>query len=272
MLKLRIITGLILLPIALICILWLPSIAFKLVVAVALLLACWEWAGLIPLQSQLTRAVYVVMVTVFTLISITFLPLLFFIVVAAWLWGCAVVFVYARGKKPLGLQYPLVKMLLGAVVFAGCYHAILLLRDIDLVTRTPWLLMALFIVVAADVGAFFSGKMWGKKLLAPRVSPKKTWAGFFGGVLFAMLISFIFTALTYYFEQMPLRAFFQINMASFVAVVFSVMGDLVESILKREANIKDSGSLLPGHGGLLDRLDSILPAIPFFLLIGFSHF
>ena len=119
--------------------------------------------------------------------------------------------------------------------------------------------------MAADTGAYFAGHRFGRVKLAPRVSPGKTWEGVIGGMLLALLASLAGAA---WFEQPPL-AFAAVGLA---AAAFSVVGDLTESMLKRSAGVKDSGHLLPGHGGMLDRLDSIAAGAPLFvfglLLIG----
>lgn len=272
MLKHRMMTALFLLPIAMVCILWIPPNWLALVMGIVLVLGCWEWTNLIPLKNKTTRFLFIFSITAVTLVA-TYVYILtyvfIFLSILFWLWGSLAVFCYAKNQGACALENPISKILFGAIIFPSCFFSVMYLKAMDEVTALPWLLLALFVVVAADVGAFFSGKLWGKRLLAERVSPKKTWAGFWGGVGFAMLISFIFTGTTLFLGQLPWVAFIRINIASFVAVLFSVMGDLVESILKRQVNIKDSGNLLPGHGGILDRIDSLLAAMPVFLLIAF---
>ena len=116
------------------------------------------------------------------------------------------------------------------------------------VTLVVWLL---FVVWATDVGGYFAGKSIGGPKLAPVISPKKTWAGAVGGVLLAVFISFVITYLTGWWEPLP---------AAGTAVLLSVVsqvGDLYESILKRRFHVKDSGGIIPGHGGLLDRIDGL---------------
>ncbi|MCP3659522.1 MAG: phosphatidate cytidylyltransferase [Bacteroidetes bacterium] len=119
----------------------------------------------------------------------------------------------------------------------------------------------LFLIIwANDSGAFFIGKLFGKNKLFKRISPNKTWEGAIGGILFSLILSFLL-------KQFPI---FQIKMwylTSFVISITSVLGDLVASSLKRNFNIKDSGNFLPGHGGLLDRFDSFLISIPFFVIL-----
>ena len=124
--------------------------------------------------------------------------------------------------------------------------------------------MVVVVVAAADIGAYFSGKTWGRHKLAEKVSPAKTWEGFWGGMAGCVLLSLILWAL------LPDRVS-HVGLLSVVAVTVStalasVVGDLSVSMVKRESGVKDSGTLLPGHGGVLDRLDSICGAAPVFAL------
>jgi phosphatidate cytidylyltransferase len=124
--------------------------------------------------------------------------------------------------------------------------------------------MMVVLVVCADIGAFFSGKMWGRHKLAPDVSPGKTWEGFWGGlvaVIFVTTAIWIFLPNTY--THIPLVSALLMGVATGGA---SVVGDLTLSMAKRASGMKDSGALLPGHGGLLDRLDSLCAAAPVFTL------
>jgi phosphatidate cytidylyltransferase len=126
------------------------------------------------------------------------------------------------------------------------------------------LVMMLIIMVAAvDVGAFFTGKLFGKRKLAPALSPNKTWEGVWGGVTLNVAVSIVFAILLNRYVQ----PFAPIDYAIFAALAlivafFSVVGDLAESMLKRNRELKDSGSILPGHGGLLDRIDGLMAATP----------
>ncbi len=145
---------------------------------------------------------------------------------------------------------------IGVLLISGCTLAIY-----DLWQHSPWWLMYLFgLVWVADSGAYFTGKFMGKNKLIPDVSPNKTVEGLLGGLaLTAVLIA----GVAYYrhLESWHLLGFV---LLSLVTVLSSVLGDLFESLLKRKANIKDSGTLLPGHGGVLDRIDSLLAAAPIF--------
>ena len=122
-----------------------------------------------------------------------------------------------------------------------------------------WLLYVMILVWGADSGAYMFGKMFGKHKLAPKVSPGKTWQGFFGGLLTAAVISWAYGWWAH-LNVTPMV----LLVCSIVAALASVLGDLTESMFKREAGIKDSGNLIPGHGGILDRIDSLTAAVPVF--------
>lgn len=115
----------------------------------------------------------------------------------------------------------------------------------------------LLILWSFDVAAYFSGKYFGKRKLFERISPKKTWEGFFGGAIFALIASFFYWKFT---ESLPLWQWMSI---AGIIVVAGTLGDLVESLFKRSIEIKDSGSIIPGHGGFLDRFDGLLLSMPF---------
>lgn len=127
--------------------------------------------------------------------------------------------------------------------------------DLGFATGAQWTLFILALAFAADTGAFFTGRALGRSPLAPRVSPHKTWEGVLGGMLLALAIA---VAGAVWFRQ-PWASFLGLCL---VAAGFSVVGDLTESMLKRHVNLKDSGRLFPGHGGVLDRIDSVTAATP----------
>lgn len=147
---------------------------------------------------------------------------------------------------------------LGLVVLWICAHAVIYLHHV----YGGWMLMYLLTLVwLADIGAYFSGRRFGKRKLAPAISPGKTWEGVYGGVC----VNLVWMVLVYW-----LTDGFDIGLLQFVligisTVLISIVGDLFESILKREAGVKDSGKLLPGHGGILDRIDSVIAAAPVFV-------
>ncbi|MCF6345146.1 MAG: phosphatidate cytidylyltransferase, partial [Thiomicrorhabdus sp.] len=130
---------------------------------------------------------------------------------------------------------------------------------------SPWvILLSLLVIWAVDTGAYFSGRRFGKTKLAPYVSPGKTWEGVWGGVALAFVIS-VLSVLWLSVELRVSVGVFAVSLA--LIALFSVLGDLFESVLKRQAGLKDSGRILPGHGGLLDRGDSLLIAVPMMYLL-----
>jgi phosphatidate cytidylyltransferase len=124
----------------------------------------------------------------------------------------------------------------------------------------PWLVLALLAVVwASDIGAYFVGRRWGRMRLAPAVSPGKTWEGLLGGLALAGAVGALVAALL---GLSPLT----VSAMALSVAALSVVGDLTESMFKRNVGVKDSGTLIPGHGGVLDRMDSITAAVPLFVV------
>jgi phosphatidate cytidylyltransferase len=158
------------------------------------------------------------------------------------------------------------KVLFGLLVLIPAYVALLYLRRHDAHVLLIALLVA--IIWAADVGAYFVGRRFGSSKLAPEVSPGKSWAGLIGGVGVALVIG-----LTAAFIGEPGDSLFSVATWGWlivivaVTVLFSVLGDLFESLMKREHGVKDSSTLLPGHGGVMDRIDSLTAATPVFALL-----
>jgi len=122
------------------------------------------------------------------------------------------------------------------------------------------LIGVLLIIWTYDSGAYISGVLFGKHKMAPNISPKKSWEGFFGGMIFAVIVSFLYSKYT------SLLNFTDWIVLSIIIVLAGTTGDLIESLMKREAGVKDSGTIMPGHGGILDRFDSLLLIIPFVFL------
>lgn len=172
-----------------------------------------------------------------------------------WALAAGVVLAYPA-SAPLVRWRPMV-LAGGALALAGAWAGLLTLRVEFGAAHLVWLLVA---VAAADSGAYFAGRRFGRRKLAPRVSPGKTWEGLAGGAAAALVCG----ALGGWWFDGRLGVWLGIGAAVFLA---SVLGDLTESVLKRVRGVKDSGGLLPGHGGLLDRVDSVLPAAPTFALL-----
>lgn len=266
MLLQRIITALILLPVALAGFFLLDGWGFALFIGAVVTLAAWEWARLAGHAAQGARVAYALLVAGL-LLGLYLLapqaPLLApaLLVAAAfwWLLATALVLAYPASAafwKPRG-----VALLIGLLILLPAWQGLVLLKQWP---HANWLVLAVMVLVwAADVGAYFAGKLLGRRKLAPRVSPGKSWEGFFGGMALSLLL---LLALGLWL-QWPLALLLKALLGAALVVAFSVVGDLTESMFKRQSGIKDSSNLLPGHGGVFDRIDSLTAAIPLFTLL-----
>ena len=271
MLKQRIITGLILAGGFLAAVLLLPNPALAAAFAAILGLGAWEWARLSGFEGAVARTLYVVLVlaAMAALYWHAYLdgePRLEdvqpFLGLACLWWSFAVLWVRGYPGSAVLWRTRFMRSLMGLLILVlGWFAAIYLLS----LPQGPVMLISMVvIVVVADVGAYFAGTHFGAHKLAPDVSPGKTWEGFLGGLAACVLLGVA------YWQLLPLDAA-HIGLESVLAVtvataLVSVVGDLTVSMVKRESGMKDSGSLLPGHGGLLDRLDSLCSAAPVFAL------
>ncbi|HUS23865.1 MAG TPA: phosphatidate cytidylyltransferase [Candidatus Binatia bacterium] len=267
MLKQRVITALLLLPLVLGAIWYLPTQVLTGVLALVILLAAREWSALAGVRR--TAAYLAAMGLLLAVICLAPDARWIWWPVAGtclwWLWMIQWVVRYPRGfseTRPPRWIFAAA----GLLVVPGTIAAIALLHGS---AQGTWkLLYALFVVWAADVGAYFAGRGFGRHKLSPQVSPGKTWEGALGGLLLAYVVAGI--AGTWVF-RLPAGAWGGFLSICTVVVAFSIIGDLGESLLKRRAGAKDSGTLLPGHGGLLDRIDSVLAALPA-MAVGFKVF
>lgn len=264
MLKQRVITGVILAPIVLACVLLLNPQHFGWFVAFVVAVGAWEWAQFSGMRCQIQRVAYGAAL-VFSLYLSSFVPVNAVLGLAL-LWWCAVIVMVMTFPRSSALwQMPVVSGLIGFLVLVPLWHALVFLRTAEFKAapqfNTLWLICyVLLLVWIADIGAYFAGKAWGKAKLAPRVSPGKSWAGVWGGLaavaLYASVVSQVLT--------LPLALGLTFIAVSLVVAVISIVGDLNESMFKRVSGLKDSSNLLPGHGGILDRIDSLTAAVPVF--------
>jgi phosphatidate cytidylyltransferase len=262
MLKQRIITALILLPIALCGFFLLEGAGFASFIGLVVTLGAWEWARLAGFAAQPARVAYAALVAV----------LLFFMHVlpglAPWVLGAAVLWWLLATF--LVLTYPRTsehwasaacKLVIGLLILLPAWQGLILIKQQPL---GNWLIMAVMVLVwGADVGAYFSGRAFGKRKLAPQVSPGKSWEGVYGGLLLSLLIAAVVGFVRGWSGAQMLLGL----IGAAIVVFVSVVGDLTESMFKRQSGIKDSSNLLPGHGGVLDRIDSLTAAIPLFAVL-----
>ena len=253
MLKTRIITAVIALVALGVVLFLVPPRVTELAVGLVILAGAWEWSAFLGLTSKPARAVYVIIVGALCALPYFLLPgsrEAILQIACAW-WFVAFVWTFF---------YPTVipaavRWLSGALVLVPAFTALILLFR----SGVEFLLFALLIVWAADAGAYFAGKQFGRVKLAPAISPGKTWEGAIGGLLVVAVLA----AGTAYWAGVRPSVLLPFCLA--VAAI-SIIGDLTVSMFKRTAGIKDSGSLFPGHGGVLDRIDSVSAASPLFAL------
>lgn len=259
MLKTRIITALILAPCAIAAIYLLPLAWFALVFCTIAALGAYEFAGLAGIESQPGRAVYVLIFVALAAASWWAPQLLVSgLGLGCLLWIFAVAIVLRFPASQALVQHRWLVAGAGLTVCWSAWAALVVVRSA--VDGGHWVLWSLVVVWGADIGAYFAGRRFGKRKLAPAVSPGKTWEGAWGGAIASVLFGSI---------GLYLLGSFSVGWCALLLalVVISVFGDLFESVLKRVAGVKDSGTLLPGHGGILDRIDSIVAVVPWLALV-----
>jgi phosphatidate cytidylyltransferase len=233
----------------------LPPIATIWLVTVLILIGAWEWAAFIGNASAPARAGFTVAVAAL-LIACLYLQsvqpqFVHVALLATMLWWIAAFFWVCLAPARV---HPLSAAAAGILSLVPCWLALVY---ITFTTNSAyWVLFTLALVWAADTGAFFAGRWLGRVPLAPRVSPKKTWEGVFGGMLAGAIVSWLAARYVFAVEVWPFVA------TSVAVAAISIVGDLTESMLKRAVGLKDSGSVFPGHGGMLDRIDSVTAAAP----------
>ena len=275
MTKTRLLAALIMAPIAILSVLFVSTPILAALSAVLFLAALWEWLKLAEIDDTLARSVLLLcnVAVMVALVwgsrsaqggSFALLELVVLIGVVWWLLAMLWMkhYHFASDHDSHARAF---KLLAGTLAVIPAWCALGLIHASQ-PNGHQWLLLALFLVWAADTGAYFAGRHLGGKLftrkLAPRISPNKTIEGLLGGLLLALVVAIAGALLIgARVDQLP-----AIGAIALATVLFSVVGDLFESLLKRHVGAKDSGDLIPGHGGVLDRVDSVLAALPVFAL------
>lgn len=254
-LKLRLFTAILLIILALGAVFYLPFIGFSGVSAAIMVFSGWEWIQLSGYSDKRSQGFFLIMLSL-GLLGTCYLPLFGIVCLSAGMGLCLVGYIIG-----LVIADTLPKRVrawtagLGGMSLILCWQSLLILK------RTPeYLGLGLLIVGLADTLAYFSGRVFGKHSLAPLISPNKTWEGFLAALLGPVFILSVALRYCPIFPSTNSALLISIGLTAGV----SIAGDLFESLVKRQQKVKDSGLLLPGHGGLLDRIDGLIPAIPVF--------
>jgi phosphatidate cytidylyltransferase len=276
-LKQRIITALILAPLVILGIFKLPLIGFIIALTAVTLLGFWEWTQFTESNSRIAALIPAAVVTGLSFLfispdvtSLNQLAAPHYAVLALgfawWIIASGMAITYPKttnlwqGSKAL-------RHVFGFLTLIPFLWSVIILRASD-ISVDPYhgaklVLYVCFLVWAADSGAYFAGKSMGKRKMAPHVSPNKTIEGLVGGIIAALIVGWLFAGWFDIQFTSPLH----MVIITLITVVISVLGDLVESMFKRVSGIKDSSNIIPGHGGILDRIDSLTAAFPVFALL-----
>ncbi len=239
-----------------------PTTVFFYFLLFVVLISGYEWARLSGVNNAPLRILFAVVMAALTWLVAHYLAdYVLWLVYISVLWWFSISY-YLKFAKPKAASSTLKldKLFIAFVVLPA---AALAMQNIHAMQQgADWLFYALALVWVADIGAYFSGKKFGKHKLAPNISPGKTKEGLIG----AVIATSIYTLIASYYFELDTEHSALLVLLSVILTFISVSGDLYFSFLKREVGLKDSGNILPGHGGILDRIDSVLAAMPVFML------
>lgn len=267
MLKQRIITALIMLPVFLGGVFWTSPAGFAWFTGVLVMVAAWEWARMGGIDAQGGRVAFALATGALLPLG-TFLPPTLVLLTAFVGWTAATWLVVTWPTFKAFWTNSLLRLLAGLLLLQATWLALLHLRTATwtLGTEVPGVLLILYvflIVWCADIGAYFAGRRWGRRKLAPLVSPGKSIEGAIGGLVAVSVLPFVCGG----WVGLELSSTLLLWLVSLITAAYSIVGDLLESLAKRVVGLKDSSQILPGHGGIMDRIDSVTAAAPVFCFL-----
>ena len=259
----RLFTAAILLPIVVFSTLLLDSMLFRIILALVVAIAVWEYCSLINIKQPAPRLLYAFVLALLGFILVSMDSWLMPLIIVSSVWWLLNTYWVSCYPKFTNLWHGGhgVRLLNGLFTFVPMFVALAALQK----NNSELVLLLLVLIWSADSGAYFAGKALGANKLCPRVSPGKTIEGMIGGTVASIAAMLFYLEL--FIEPISTEQYLVYVALSVVVSIVSVIGDLFESLHKRLANVKDSGALLPGHGGLFDRIDSLTSAAPVFCLV-----
>ena len=262
MLKQRVITAIILASLIVSTVIFLPTQIVALILAGIICVAAWEWTACAGYDVVIHKVVYVSAIFLCFMACLLLLdkPWIVLITFCGLVWWLIAIYlvIYYQANMTINLSSRLLKAMIGGAILIPSWLSLILIHAKN--SGTSLILFLFFLIWLADSAAYFSGRKFGKRKLASNVSPGKSWEGVYGALLLSFLIGISYAL---YVDMQFMIAILFIALTLFT-VSFSIFGDLVESMFKRMAGIKDSSNILPGHGGVLDRIDSLTSAAPVF--------
>lgn len=282
MLLQRIITALILVPLVVLAVFQLPSEYFSLLIGLITLVAAWEWTNLIGINSLIKRGLFILALilpmlwlhfwTQFLELAAQVLDwpdvrdfsgaLEWLVIAPVLFWILTMILIRNAPADVLNLKLKTrYKVLIGWLVLFSTW---LFLSRLRAFYGSEMTLYFLVLIWTADIAAYFAGKKFGKTKLAPEISPGKTVQGMYGALIAGAVWASVFIGYYGFIDGFDLMRVADFVLLSVLTVLISIYGDLFFSVVKRQRGVKDTGSILPGHGGILDRIDSLIAAAPFY--------
>ncbi|BGI51139.1 MAG: phosphatidate cytidylyltransferase [Arsenophonus endosymbiont of Ceratovacuna japonica] len=270
----RIITSLVLIPLVIAILFFLPINLFGYTIIILCSLAAWEWSQFIGWITQSKRIICAILFGIFLLglqllfqdLSLLIIePLIIYILYAGLIWWLVAIILVISfpASTRFWSRSIILKILFGILTILPFYCGMMVLKainyNINNFTGSWWIFYVMLLVWSSDTSAYFFGYLFGKHQLASKVSPGKTLEGMICGMLTSVIVSLLFSL---FINNLLISK--NLIFCSIIVVIISIFGDLTESMFKRQSGIKDSSQLIPGHGGVLDRIDSLTAAIPIF--------
>ena len=238
----------------------LDDVGFMFFTGAVLVVAAWEWARLSGVKTQQTRIAFAGMVATLSYGVAIFDLQRTMLWITPFLWCFALYWVIAYPQEK-AWKGRFLRLLFGLSILLTTWCALAVIKQGS--QFVTYLILLMGLIWGADTGAYFAGRLFGKRKLARHVSPGKSWEGVFGGVVLTQAGLFAFAIS----QELATSSMIILSLVGLVTVAVSVLGDLTESLFKRHEGLKDSSHLIPGHGGVMDRIDSVTSAAPVFVLL-----